>query len=378
MNATWHLAAVAAASMLATLLGVPLARRLALRVGLVDDPGSASYKSHRKVTPYGGGLAMYAACLLPGAGALIAVVYETSGLLRDGSGWISPWAPYWVTPFGNFPTTVVEVSQVAALFACASVVWVVGMVDDFRGLSPLFRLAAQLGVAILLAGWIPGFRLPIAGAEPLVSAALSAFWIASITNAFNMLDNMEGLAAGVAAIALSGLVSLSLACGHVPAALLGLLVIGAACGFLVFNFPRATVFMGDSGALFLGFVAGGLSVLVTGRLAETPAFDGTAVLLSLLVLAVPAYDLASVVAIRLSRRIPPWHGDQNHTSHRLVRLGLSRRDSVLVLYGATAAAVWGTLLLTRASIPTAVAIAAAVALLVAAIDFAAFRRGGNK
>ena len=364
--------------MLVTLLAVPLARRLALRVGLVDDPGSASYKSHRKVTPYGGGIAIYAACLLAAAGGLAAVLHDTSGLLRDGSGWISPWAPYWVTPFGTFPTTVIEVSQIAALFACASVVWLVGMVDDFRGLSPLFRLAAQLAIAILLAGWIPGFRLPIAGSEPLFSAALSAFWIASITNAFNMLDNMEGLAAGVAAIALAGLVSLSLACGHIPAALLGLLVIGAACGFLVFNFPRATVFMGDSGALFLGFVAGGLSVLVTGRAAEVPAFDGQAVLLPLLVLAVPAYDLVSVVAIRLWRRIPPWHGDQNHTSHRLLRLGLSRCDSVLVLYGATAAAVGGTLLLIRAPTPIAVAVASAVALLVAALDFAAFRRGGKQ
>ena len=363
--------------MLATLLGVPIARRLALKVGLVDDPGRASYKSHRQVTPYGGGVAMYAACLLPAAGALAAVLHEASGLLRDGSGWISPWAPYWVTPFGNFPTTVFEVSQAAALFACASVVWLVGMVDDYRGLSPLFRLAAQLAIATLLAGWIPGFRLPIAGSEPLLSAALTAVWIASITNALNMLDNMEGLAAGVAAIALSGLVSLSLACGHIPAALLGLLVIGAACGFLVYNFPRATVFMGDSGALFLGFVAGGLSVLVTRRAAEMPAFDGQVVLLPLLVLAVPAYDLASVVAIRLSRRIPPWHGDQNHTSHRLVRLGLSRRDSVLVLYGATAVAVGGTLLLTRAPTPLALVLALAAALLVAALDFAAFRRGRN-
>ena len=364
--------------MLAALLAVPLARRLALRVGLVDDPRNASYKSHHSVTPYGGGVAMYAACLLPAAGALAAVLHDTSGLLRDGSGWISPWAPYWVAPFGNFPATVKEVSQVAALFACASVVWLVGMVDDFRGLSPQFRLAAQLTIAIVLAGWVPGFRLPVAGSEPLFSAALSAFWIASITNAFNMLDNMEGLAAGVAAIALSGLVGLSLACGHVPAALLGLLVIGAACGFLVFNFPRATVFMGDSGALFLGFVAGGLSVLVTGRFAETRAFDGQAALLPLLVLAMPAYDLASVVAIRVSRRIPPWHGDQNHTSHRLVRLGLSRRDSVLVLYGAAAAAVGGTLLLTRAPVPVAIGAAAAAVLLVGALDFAAFRRGANQ
>ena len=364
--------------MLATLLAVPLARRLAVRVGLVDDPGSASYKSHRKVIPYGGGIAMYAACLLPAAGGLAAVLRETSVLLRDGSGWISPWAPYWVTPFGHFPATVIEVSQVTALFACASLVWLVGMVDDFRGLSPLFRLAAQLTVAIVLAVWIPGFRLPIAESEPLFSAALSAIWIASITNAFNMLDNMEGLAAGVAAIALSGLVSLSLACGHIPSALLGLLVIGAACGFLVFNFPRATVFMGDSGALFLGFVAGGLSVLVTGRAAEMPAFDGGAILLPLLVLAVPAYDLLSVVVIRMSRGIPPWHGDQNHTSHRLVRLGLSRRDTVLVLYGATAAAVGGTLLLTRAPIPVAVGVASVAALLVGALDFAAFRRGAKQ
>ena len=363
--------------MLATLLGVPLARRLALRVGLVDDPGSAAYKSHRTVTPYGGGLAMYAACLLPGAGALAALLYETSSLLRDGSGWISPWAPYWMTPFGHFPTTVIEVSQVVTLFACASAVWLVGLVDDYRGLSPLFRLAAQLAVATLLAGWVPGFRLPIADSEPLFSVALSAVWIASITNAINMLDNMEGLAAGVAAIALSGLASLSLACGHIPAALLGLLVIGAACGFLVFNFPRATVFMGDSGALFLGFVAGGLSVLVTRRVAEMPVIDGQAILLPLLVLAVPVYDLVSVVAIRVSRGISPWHGDQNHTSHRLVRLGLSRRDSVLVLYGASAAAVGGTLLLTRAPAALALALVSGAALLVAALDIAAFRRGGN-
>ena len=368
--------------MLVAGLCVPVVRRLALRAGLVDDPTAAAYKTHERVVPYGGGIAIYLGCLLPAMAGLGLLAADSFDVLYDETGWVSPWAPYWLLPFTDFATTVLQVSQVIGLFAAASLAWFLGMIDDRRGLSPLLRFVAQLTLAAALVAWVPGFRVLFFGADPAVSVAIGAVWITAIANAFNMLDNMDGLAGGVAAISMAGLVGIALASGHAPAAMLGLLVVGAACAFLMFNFPPASIFMGDSGGLFLGFSAGGLSLLLSAG-ASGPRWQGDiAPLAPLFVLAVPVYDLASVVAIRLVRGVPPWLGDRNHTSHRLVRLGLSRRDSVLVLYAASLTMVAVALCATHfgAAAGPAVRALALGALAVTGLDVWLFarRRGGGE
>ena len=303
-------------SLLLAAAAVPLVRRVALRVALMDDPSEGAYKTHPRPVPYGGGIAIFAGAALP----LIALLV---GFVQGG--------------LVGLPG---EANQVTSLLLCASAVFAVGLIDDWRGLSPLLRLAVQAVAALYLVSSVPGFRLTlftsITGPSDLISGLTTVIWIVALTNAFNFLDNMDGLSAGLAVIGLAVAGLLAVAADHWPAAALCLSLAGASAGFLLYNFPPASVFMGDAGGLFLGFAVGAATALISNQLAAgqdvaVPSLSrGVA---PLIVLGVPLYDLVTVVLIRLKRRIPLWRGDTNHISHRLVRLGLSRRGSVLSLYG---------------------------------------------
>jgi len=299
---------------------VPLVRRLALRLKLVDDPSQGAYKTHRRTLPYGGGVAIFVAAALPLAVLLISFA---AGDLTGVAG--------------------VEVSQVTSLLLAASVVFIVGLIDDWRGLSPSIRLVVQVAAVLYLVASYPEFRLTLfTFADPpseLISGLTSVIWIVALTNAFNFLDNMDGLSAGLAVIGLVIAGLLAVAADNWAVAALCLCLAGASSGFLLYNFPRASIFMGDAGGLFLGFAVGAATALLSSQLAA--AQDDVAPSLSrgiapLILLGVPLYDLVTVVLIRLKQRLRPWRGDTNHISHRLVRLGLSRRGSVLVLYGVAA------------------------------------------
>lgn len=295
------------AALLVTALLIPPIKHLAWRVNLVDHPAAGAHKSHHHPTPYGGGVAIFLGLGLTLAGGQCWLPGLLSGdsLLLVGGG--------------------------AALL-------LLGLLDDWRGLPPLPRFALQFLVAGALVALCPQYRLPVLSQHPPLATALSAVWLAAMANAFNFLDNMDGLSGGLGAIALLVLGIMGLGAGHLSAAFVALALSGATAGFLCYNFPPASIFMGDAGGLFLGFVAGGLSAQLSHQRPEDAFF-----LAPLLVLLVPAYDLSSVVLIRLCRRLPPWRGDHNHLSHRLVRLGCSRRGAVLVIYALTLAAGLGAL-----------------------------------
>ena len=304
-------------SLLLAAAAVPLVRRVALRVSLMDDPSEGAYKTHPRPVPYGGGIAIFAGAALPLIALLVGFVQ--GGLVGLAGG---------------------EANQVTSLLLCASAVFTVGLIDDWRGLSPLLRLAVQAVAALYLVSSVPGFRLTlftsITGPSDLISGLTTVIWIVALTNAFNFLDNMDGLSAGLAVIGLSVAGLLAVAADHWPAAALCLSLAGASAGFLLYNFPPASVFMGDAGGLFLGFAVGAATALISNQLAagqDVAAPSLSRGVAPLIVLGVPLYDLVTVVLIRLKRRIPLWRGDTNHISHRLVRLGLSRRGSVLSLYG---------------------------------------------
>lgn len=296
------LLALSGAALLATVLLIPPIKRLAWRVDLVDHPAAGAHKSHRHPTPYGGGVALFLG---------IAVA------LAAGQCW--------------FPELLSDDSLL--LVGGGALLLLLGLLDDWRGLSPLPRFALQFLVAGLLVAVCPQYCLPVLSHHPPLATALSAGWLVAMANAFNFLDNMDGLSGGLAVIALLALGVMGLWVGQLPAAFIALALSGAAAGFLCYNFPPASIFMGDAGGLFLGFMAGGLSAQLSRQHPADLFF-----LAPLLVLLVPAYDLSSVVLIRLCRRLPPWQGDHNHLSHRLVRLGLSRRGAVLVIYALTLAA----------------------------------------
>ena len=359
---------IAVGCALITAAATPMVRRLAVRFGLVDDPAAGVYKTHLAPLPYGGGIAIYCG----GAGGILGLIGLT--FFDDPLA-----APRMLTGLVA-GLEMAHYGQVLALFVCSSAVFLVGVVDDWIGLPPLPRLTMQIAAAGFLAWGVPGFSLPLAPGVPWVAPLATTLWVVALTNAFNFLDNMDGLVAGMSVIAFASIGMMALWTSHIGAAVLSLSLAGACAGFLLFNFPRASIFMGDAGGLFLGFAAAGLTALVShqlGRVGSHSSSPWPHHLAPLLVLLVAAYDQVTVVGLRLYRGKRPWVGDTNHISHRLVRLGLSRRSAVVVIHGLVA--VSGALALTVLALPPAGAwqlfvAAAAVLALVALLDYASARR----
>ncbi|MBT3342893.1 MAG: undecaprenyl/decaprenyl-phosphate alpha-N-acetylglucosaminyl 1-phosphate transferase [Gemmatimonadetes bacterium] len=317
---------------------VPFLRRVALNTGLVDDPASGDYKTHAQPTPYGGGIAIALGVLIPAIATLWWIVTVRPYLMWEGGRLLNPWSSHILFPLEPLSPTILQLSQTISLLLAATVIFALGLADDWRRLPAGLRLAVQVVAATFLVAAVPGFRPHITGLMVFDSIA-AIVWLVAMTNAFNFLDNMNGLSAGVGAISIAALASMALACAHLPAAGVGLLIVGAAGGFLLYNFPQASIFMGDAGGLFIGFIGGALALLVTGRVQDLSdvASEGLVAWLPVCCLIVAIYDLSSVVLLRLMRRVPPWRGDTNHISHRLVALGLRRTDAVLVIYLTTSA-----------------------------------------
>ena len=220
-------------------------------------------------------------------------------------------------------------------------------------MAPWPKLLAQLAIAAALV--IAGeFVDPLKGGAFRIltslgfvpSALISIFWIVALTNAFNFLDNMDGLSAGTAAVATTAflITAISIQQWFVAASLA--LLLGALIGFLCFNFPPASIFMGDSGSTVIGFILGVLTVRTTFLPPGVEFHAGWyATLTPVIVLAVPLYDLVVVSAIRISRGKSPFVGDTNHFSHRLVARGMSKRTAVLCIWLLTAATAIGAIIL---------------------------------
>jgi len=215
----------------------------------------------------------------------------------------------------------------------AAVACVVGAVDDFRGLSPSVKLAGQLLAAAIpttFGVWIDHFTLPFLGAVDLpgwLGVPLTIVWIVAVMNMVNFLDGMDGLAAGVCAIAGVTFSVLALSLDKVDAAILSAIVAGACVGFLRHNFFPARIFMGDSGALVLGFVLASVSVQGLLKTAST-----VVLFLPLLVLAVPIIDTSFVVAKRLKYKRPIYSADRSHLHHRFVNIGFSQRRAAVTMW----------------------------------------------
>ncbi|WP_022836074.1 glycosyl transferase [Salisaeta longa] len=220
-------------------------------------------------------------------------------------------------------------SQASFLIAGgALLMFVVGFIDDRYGVQPSAKLAAQsIATALLLfAGYAFAESWSI-----WISFPLTFLWVVGITNAINLLDNMDGLAAGIAGIAALVMAGFAAWVGQPVAVLWGLVVSGASLGFLVFNFNPARIFMGDCGSLFLGYLIASLAVMIQQEV--PPAVQGAAVLVPVAVLAVPILDTTLVTFVRKLAGRAVSQGGRDHTSHRLVFLGLSERHAVLMLYG---------------------------------------------
>jgi UDP-GlcNAc:undecaprenyl-phosphate GlcNAc-1-phosphate transferase len=231
------------------------------------------------------------------------------------------------------------------LLGGAAAIHALGLVDDVRALGPWTKLLAELAVVALVVTLAPRVRVLTVLGEPY-SAVCTVLWIVGLTNAFNFLDNMDGLSAGVAAICTGALLGTAVRLDQffVPAALA--LLLGALLGFLPYNFHPARSFMGDAGSLVVGYLLGVLSCLTTYVEPGQP-FYRYGVFLPLVLMAVPLYDTVSVVVLRLCSGQSPMVGDRRHFSHRLVRRGMGTRRAVLTIYLCTACTAVAAVLLPR-------------------------------
>jgi len=214
------------------------------------------------------------------------------------------------------------------LVAAAGGLGLLGLVDDLRSLRPHTKLVGQIVAASCVVAM--GVELHLTP-SPVLNTVVTLIWIVGLTNAFNLLDNMDGLAAGVAVIATAFHLGMFLLDGDPQGAALSVVLAGALLGFLLFNFPPASIFMGDAGSLFVGFSVAGLSLL------SSSAHTGSVVsvlLFPVLILLVPIFDTIFVTVNRTLQQRAITVGGRDHTSHRLVQLGLSERQAVLLLYGA--------------------------------------------
>lgn len=324
-------------------------RRLAPRWGLIDQP--AARKVHVTPTPLGGGLAIWLAVVATFAAGQAVLWLATQGDHSSSAG-TAPLVPEWVAP--HLPGLWKRSASLWALLAGGSVLTFLGLADDRWKLDWRLRLAVEfLTAAACVAS--QGWKLTIFMNLPWLTFALSVVWIVALINSFNMLDNMDGLSGGVAAISAGGLAAVVLtfrdpASGEAaPQLFVGgflLVLVGAILGFLWHNRPPARIFMGDAGSYFIGFCIACATLLAT--YAGYHYSDRRhAVLAPLCVMAVPLYDMTTVLWIRLRSGRSPFEADKNHFSHRLVDLGFSKGQAVLVVYLTTATCVLGALLLQR-------------------------------
>lgn len=319
------LVVVTAMALAFSCLGAGLAVILFRRLAFVDRPGAEAHKQQKTAVPYGGGFAMAGGIL---AGLVAGFLVDQDLLAR---------------PISRPPLT--------PILTGATVLFLLGAWDDRRPLPALLKLTVQIAVALGVALWA-GLRidfLHVHGLAPL-SFALVVLWCILITNAFNLLDHADGMSATVAVISVSVLLSASLMSGDLGLSALWLALIAVLAGFLVWNLPPARIYMGDAGALPLGFLIACGTLMVTFWPSGEPG-HGTpwSVLSPLLITAIPLYDTGVVVVKRLRKRAPIMKGDRNHISHRLGRLGLSPRSTLACVAGLQIALAGSALLLREAS-----------------------------
>ncbi len=271
-----------------TLVGTPWVRKLALAFGFVDAP--AKRKLHSTPMPLMGGVAIF-------GGAIIAILVFSPQLPRS----------------------------VAGVIMALSVVALIGLIDDQRGLPAWAKLAGQFVAFLALAAFDIRIQLPT---PDIIDYALTYLWLAGISNGINFLDNMDGLCAGVSGVAAAFILLLGLQNDQFLVSALAAAILGACLGFLRFNFKPAQIFMGDAGSLFLGFIL----ALLALQLRFPTNSNFVTWMVPVFVLGVPIFDTSLVVISRIRRGVSPNTPGKDHTSHRLVARGFSQREVVLILY----------------------------------------------
>lgn len=321
----WTLYAVGfICALVIALIVTPLIKRLAFLIGAIDKPNER--KVHTRIMPRLGGLAIYLAF----AAGIFIVYPAISGI---------------------------DTKLVWGLMLGGTIIVITGALDDRFDLSPRWKLLGQIAAAVAVMSFgldIEMVHLPFVETEVSLgwlSYPITLLWIVGISNAINLIDGLDGLASGVSGIATASILVLSLMMGNITVALLCSVLLGAIIGFMFFNFYPAKIFMGDSGALFLGFSLATLSILEFKQAALVTF------IVPIFILGVPLSDTFFAIIRRWVNKKPISVADKNHLHHCLLRLGFSHRTTVLIIYalaaffGVTAivlshAGIWVTIIVT--------------------------------
>jgi UDP-GlcNAc:undecaprenyl-phosphate GlcNAc-1-phosphate transferase len=280
---------VFASALLFAIGATPGAKWLALRFGIIDQP--AARKVHIAPIPRFGGVAMYGA-------VVVALLVFRERYRFD---------------------------QLVSILLGATWVSFLGVWDDRWGLRPGFKLAGQVVAAIILI--VTGVQVQFLPNQAL-NWLVTVFWVVGLSNAINFLDNMDGLSGGIVAIASAFFLMMAVQSGQYLVGGLSAALLGASVGFLVYNFNPASIFMGDTGSLFLGFMLAALGI----KLRFPANSDAITWMVPVIVLGVPIFDTTLVVFSRIRRGLHPVTPGKDHTSHRLVRIGFTQREAVMLLY----------------------------------------------
>lgn len=323
---TWQVLVAILLAFMTSLLLTPLVRRFAIFIGAVDKPDAR--KVHAKIMPRAGGLAIF-------AGFLLAVLFSQA----------------------------VD-RKVIGFLAGGGVIIVIGVIDDLYSISPKVKLLGQIFAALILVWYgvkIDSFSNPFSTPIPLGiwSIPVTVFWVIGITNAVNLIDGLDGLAAGISAISALTMAVLALTQGQLFVVYCALFLVSSIFGFLRYNFYPAQIFMGDSGSLFLGYILAALSVMSMSKAATI-----ITLIIPIIILGVPILDTGFAILRRLFNNKPIFQPDKEHLHHRLLALGFSHRDTVLLIYGVTLILSTSALLLMMLTTSQSMIILAAITVVV--------------
>lgn len=298
-SVTKEMILVTVSAFILTAFFVPIVKLLAVRIGAVDKPNAR--KVHHTLMPRMGGLAIFGA--------------------------------YWIVLL-----TIVPMSQPLQGFLMGAVMLVfVGIVDDVTDMPAKLKLLGQIIAACIAA--IGGARVEfvtnIFGSDPMhlswLSVPISVIWIVAIINAINLIDGLDGLAAGVSAISATTLAVVNIMNGNTLTAVLCFTLVGACLGFLVYNFHPASIFMGDTGSMFLGYTLAVLSIMGTAK-----GVTFVSIFIPILALGIPIFDTLFAIIRRMLANKPIFEADKAHLHHVLLAKGLSHRNAVLLIYAISA------------------------------------------
>jgi UDP-GlcNAc:undecaprenyl-phosphate GlcNAc-1-phosphate transferase len=346
-----HLLILLAVAWAATIVITPAVRGLSVRADLVDRPGAR--KVHTRAVPRLGGIGIM-------SGFAAALTVECLGEVWWG------WSHALLAGDGQVLGTVFGLAVIFAF----------GVVDDVRGMKAGVKLGGQILAAIVTMAFglkIDFFANPFGGGRLLLgvwSYPLTALWLVGFANVFNLIDGLDGLAAGVAGIAAASFLALAMDMNQMIAAVLAVSLIGALIGFLRYNFNPASIYMGDSGALSIGFALGCVSL--TGVMKSAAAISLVA---PLLIIGVPLFDTASAIVRRRMNGRPISEADNGHIHHRLLHKGFSQKQTVLLIYGWSAALAIGGYAMREEVLPSPIARFVVVAIMLGLSGFVARRLG---